>query len=123
MRGQVMPGKKAGILETAADKAGELAAKVVSAPLDIAAAVLDGVAEAVAKKPTDLTGVASISEREAPKKRAKRAPSKRAAAPQKKRGAAPKKKAAGAPKKKRAAKPKKSAAARKGRASSPRGKK
>jgi septal ring-binding cell division protein DamX len=115
---KVMARKKSGTLETAADKAGDLLARAVSAPLDMAAAALDGVAEALAKKATGAKGTTRPSEAEPPKERAKRAPAKRAAAPKKKRAAAPKKTPAAALKKKSAAAPKTSTAKRKGKASS-----
>jgi hypothetical protein len=115
---KIMPRKKTGTLEAAADKAGDLFTKAVSAPLDMAAAALDGVADALAKKAAGRKGATPGAEAEAPKQRAKRAPAKRAAAPKKKSAAAPKKKRAAAPKKKSAAAPKRSAAKRKGKASS-----
>jgi hypothetical protein len=62
-----MPRKKGETLGTAADKAGDVFAKAVSAPLDVTAATLDGVAEAMANMVTGMKGEARISEGGAPK--------------------------------------------------------
>jgi hypothetical protein len=75
-----MPRKRAGTPEAATENAGDLLARVISAPLDVAAVALGGVVGAVAGLATSTNGKTRGSKAAAPKKRAKTASAKRGAA-------------------------------------------